>query len=488
MQNRKFGFVDDIFRHQWWPAKEFFYDLLRFPIWDATGERAPQSVRQRLWENEADKGLIASRALDPALTSGDGPWVGLFNNLTPEAESIYDRYIESGITYFAYELTPALRGYMEKRNIPYLDFRLSPLRFLPDLLIAVQTNIPHVAACLEKVAVDKPEIYEAAFRLRASYLHRQRHHTESTWRPSGRVVFVGQTAGDASLVVHGQAVTIERYRDDLAALIQGRGVAYLPHPAADRKHRARELACLQSLDPTCSCAEPNMYDLLCLDEDVELVGLSSGSLQEAAFFDKRAQAFLSPVCPVRFPQETGDGYYQMTLDMFTAPEWIRHILGQSQTTLHSVPLRNIRPNALRELHNAWWAYADHIVKDNVYWQTVQKPVVDMLVRNISFVLECSADKTDAASSFRQELVASKWKWTNGDLIGFDRNGDVYTNGWRSGQYAIQNGENKTIVIVWARGQWMNRLTLSPDGMKMYGPNNFGTETEFFRVASEQVTE
>ncbi|MGE4351853.1 MAG: hypothetical protein AB7E52_06660, partial [Bdellovibrionales bacterium] len=361
---------------------------------------------------------------------------------------------------------------------------LSPLRFLPDLLIGVRTNIPHAAACLEKIAVQKAEVSEMASRLRASFLHRYRHLSGQERLLSGKTAFVGQTACDVSLAFQGHFVTIESFKDRLVERAGGRELAYLPHPAATRAHRAKELSFLQTLCPSCRTMEVNLYNLLCVDEDIELLGISSGSLQEAAYFEKKAEAFLPPVCPVRFPGEVGDGYLHLTLDTFTDPEWIRSFLGGASASLSPQPLRRIRPNALRELHNAWWAYADHIVKDNVFWQTVQKPVLEKLGQNVSFVLDCVADQGPEVPAFRQRLGQTLWKWVNGDPIRFEANGTICANGEPTGRYSILDAAHRVIMVSYSNGLWLNRVTLSEDGLKMSGVNTNGASFEVTALSSD----
>ncbi|MBA3010884.1 MAG: hypothetical protein KJ658_00270 [Proteobacteria bacterium] len=67
-------------------------------------------------------------------------------------------------------------------------------------------------------------------------------------------------------------------------------------------------------------------------------------------------------------------------------------------------------------------------------------------------------------------IVGKWKWFTGSTVDFGFNGEMTGNGnhWE----CLDNG--RTFKIVWNNGQWIDTLTLSPDGMRLEGKNQFGS--------------
>jgi len=480
---RKIAFIDDVLRHHLWPPKDFFYDLLNFPVTEATGAAPDISVRRRIWNDPKMAGLIAPPGANPAHPDGDGRWLKSFDKLTPGAEKIYEPFLVSGTLYFSYEMTPGLKRFLIERGFAYVDFRISPLRFLPDLLVAVESNVPGLMETLDRVAIQRREVREIAGRLRASGVHKERCRAKRGDSFEHALFFVGQTPCDATVVKDGEYVRIEAYRKAIAEAAADAPMFYLPHPAAPQDHADYELGVLKSVNPSCGVLRRNIYDLMCAEEPFSFIGLSSGALQEAPFFGKKASSFLPPICPVRFSDDPeSQGYVQLPLDVFLSEDFIRLAFGDASRVPARQTLLQIRPHQLRDLHNVWWAFADHIVGEKIFWRTVREPFQKQLDRNTRFILNSFADKSESARNFQKELSRYRWRWTDGSSIAFGDGGEVWQEGVHVTDYEIISSERREIVVVWG-GIFLDRLTVEADWSGMTAVNNYGRRFAIGRMTA-----
>jgi hypothetical protein len=106
--------------------------------------------------------------------------------------------------------------------------------------------------------------------------------------------------------------------------------------------------------PVC---EQSCYELLSCDDEITLVGLSAGALQEAQWFARRAYALHGSFAAPSFePIPTPDGYLQIASHVLLSERLWSAAL---QEPARAEPLTVApRPNLLRELRNDWAGYAE----------------------------------------------------------------------------------------------------------------------------------
>jgi len=474
MSKCKIAFIDDVLRHQLWPPKDFFYDLLRFPITEATGAAPDVSVRHKIWNNPETAHLLTPPDVDAALPDDNNRWLESFEKLVPSAEKIYEPYLIPGTLYFSYEMTPGLKRFLKERGYTYIDFRISPIRFLPDLLVAVETNVPNLMQALAGIATQHREVREIAGRLRAAAVHNERCRPIRPRKFKDYAFFIGQTPYDATVVKDGAYVRIEQFRKEITKATGGAPLLYLPHPSAPQEHAFYELDILRSIDKSCEILTRNLYDVMCYEEDASFIGLSSGALQEAPFFGKKATAFLPQICPVRFPDDPeSKGYLQLPLDVFLSEDFIHLALGDSSRIPKRQNLLQIRPHQLRELHNVWWGFSDHIINEKKFWLTVRGPFQQQIEHNTRFLLNSFADKTASASAFQKELSQYVWHWTDGSDIEFKADGTVWRDGVKVTIYEVISSARREIMVIWGGGVFLDRFTVADNWDRMKAVNNYG---------------
>lgn len=363
--------LDDLTRPDFWPAKEFMYDLIRLPIHHASGIDIACSPRQGHRHNLLPA-FSDSAFLDLCRAGAGTPdWATLYHRVPPAAADYLARHIPDEALVISYEMTPWLRAVLEQRGCDWLDIRLAPLRFASDLYLAVRGNRPALTAALQKHAVSADAVHHEAMLLMAQVRHRRRY-AEDNLALDDHVVYIGQTEADAALVnAHGRFARIGDYRAKLLEVVGDSALTYRAHPDggafADREQQQIERFVGR---PIARC-DVETYDLLAGDANVRLVGLSSGTLQEAQWFGREATSMLTPVCEPAFDADAlaGGGYLLIAPSSFVSePLWTDLVAG-GRLRPGAVAIAP-RANMMRELHNAWWGYSSVTIRHSHFHRQV----------------------------------------------------------------------------------------------------------------------
>ncbi|MCO5733010.1 hypothetical protein [Rhizobium sp. SSA_523] len=456
------AFIDDVFRHAFWPAKEFFYELLGAPLTAVMAKAMPQSVRRQMWQ----AGVLTQAG--SALPQGpETQWLQEYAALSPQSTSLLSGYIDPTALHISYEASPGLLQFLDASGVTYIDFRLSPVRFLPDVILAMRSNAPQINQALSQIGLPRHEIVKEATKLSASFRHRDRYtpQPDIPRHPGPQLVVVGQTSSDASIISNGRFFRLGDAMDTLAKQAQGKHVLYLRHPSASADHQDSELALLRTLYPRVEVTRSNSYDLLCCEQPLEFVGLSSGLLQEAAFFGRPTTSLLPPICPLAFPGEpaTADGYWQITFDTFMSPEFWQRLLGGEEAHPRET-LRNIVPNQLRELHNVWWGYPSHKIKPNDYTKAlIGDPRKDLqrIHGAARFILDVVAGPQDQVAG--DEVTTRAWRWPNNSVVTLEPDGSIRRDNQTAGTWRRLAQADSLYFLVWNEGYWIDVVRYAGNG-------------------------
>ena len=362
--------LDDLTRAEFWPAKEFMYDLIRLPVYYAAGIDIACSPRNGQRHN-LGAGFDIDRFL--ALCRGaraNADWVACHHEVPQAAALELARHIPDGALVVSYEMPPWLRKVLDRRGCDWIDLRLAPLRFATDLYMAARTNRPALHAALQRHAVSPHAIHFEAMMLAARVRHHRRY-TEDNLALDGSVVYLGQTEADAAIIdSNGRFVRIGDRAEPLREAVGAAPVLYRAHPqgGAFANEEQREIERLIGR-PVTRC-EVETYDLMAGDAGVKLVGLSSGALQEAGWFGREAVALLDPICRPEFGAAWNSDTYQLLAshDFISEPLWAELTTGTAPRAdaVRIAP----RPNLLRELHNAWWGYSSASIRNSHFYREV----------------------------------------------------------------------------------------------------------------------
>ncbi len=321
----------------------WFHRLFRRKLADASG----LPVQMRAWDQGIDTRWLY--ALADAPEDGTG-WARLFSaTALPAAFLDAIGAIFADALVVSFELAECLKHALTHLRIPFVDFSLHPVRFLPDVFFAVQTNHPGMFEALRPYHLDAACFYDWADLLAASAVKMPPPRI-----PDGSTLLIGQTGVDRSLIHHGRLHDLGDFGPALRALGQDRGaLLFKPHP-----YNPGDFGLFASGLPfrATRWVTENTYLLLADDRLRQVVGINSSVLAEARYFGKDTTALLP------FPADIADtaaaarpGQYFSVYDACFDADFWRDILAPVMPVSAPTGATFRRPpNALRlSLRNFW---------------------------------------------------------------------------------------------------------------------------------------
>ncbi|MFN4120655.1 hypothetical protein [Acidovorax sp.] len=308
-------------------------------------------------------------------------WAALYHAVPSRAADYLFAFISEDTLLLTCEIPPWLRDACRDRGIHYVDLRLSPLRFGRDFYVCVRSSDADIGRRVAEFAVATEEIRMEAAMLAANVRMHQRelqdygrYHFDDL---NGALLFVGQTPLDASLLgPEGRSLRCSDFADRLRLLCQGRRFLYKGHPLAT-EFAEEERAQLERITGQAAAPCPlNAYQILSTHDDVELVGISSGMLQEAPWFGKTAHVLFRPFVPVDVPgnpEAPGapadcEGYQQVHFQTFLAPAfWCQSITPGRPLPRPVAALTPVPHHHGREIFNQYWDYAKVMIWQRNLW-------------------------------------------------------------------------------------------------------------------------
>ena len=257
-----------------------------------------------------------------------------------------------------YEMPDSVIDALQRLGRPFIDVILHPLRFLPDLVFALRTNVPdfhrHLVA---------HRLSEAAVARQAGLIQ-----AKAAWMappasiPPGSVLVLGQVSSDRAMVQpDGRFAQME---DHLARLHR----LCCDHPCVLFKAHPYEAAGTGASGtvrrlPAIVHTRANFYHLLAQPEIEGVVALNSSGLVEARAFGRRGEnllPFLYDFERERAPDTNGPGDPVALTSAWTEPGFWRRLLDPGLAAPGSDAIGASppwTPNALRRSMNADWGYS-----------------------------------------------------------------------------------------------------------------------------------
>ncbi|PPC81863.1 MAG: hypothetical protein CTY38_07835 [Methylotenera sp.] len=342
---------------------EGFFDLIREPILQGCGldigyppESKKASGLLPGFDLDYFRSLVYGEITDPV-----DAWLTSYYTLPDGAAEYLKQYLPSECLILSFEMPPWLSQACIAWNIPFIDIRPSPLRFGRDLYIALKTNDSTIHERISQYAILNEEL-----RLEASYLaasinmHQQRLNESDRYKFSldNCLVFVGQAPYDASLITEkGKSLRCSDFSEQIRALASTRKLLHKPHPfapwAADEERKSLEEITGQTVEP---CYQ-NAYQILSCEDDVELLGISSGLLQEAAWFGKSSYQLFRPFVPLtKEGLFSGSDYQQIHFHRWLSPSFWHLILTPQKTPPRLAEITSLAHHHARQTFDQWWDY------------------------------------------------------------------------------------------------------------------------------------
>lgn len=304
-------------------------------------------------------------------------WMQTWHTAPAPALDYLFAYVPQGALVLSYDMPPWLAHACEQRGFDWLDIRPSPLAFGRDLYVALHASDAVLQEQLVRWSVSDEELRLEAALLTAN-LHAHRLDIEEAFRYKfnldGCLVFVGQPPVDAALLSpDGRSLNCTNFSEQLRALAKGKNVLHLldmrnfaraaavPHASDLWAYVQRERENLERIvsAPVQVCQQ-NVYQVLCSDDDVQLVGISAPALQEAAWFDKTAHWLFRPRTPLASMNASLNvlqrGYVQVHFQNVLKPVFWHAVLTPNAPLPKLQSLPELERNQARTALNHWGDY------------------------------------------------------------------------------------------------------------------------------------
>jgi hypothetical protein len=252
-----------------------------------------------------------------------------------------------------YESPPWLRHLLDTLNVPHIDLRLHPVRFLDDLLFAVRASHPDTRAAL--LAMAEPE---SAVIATAGLREAMCHMISEATVPSGTLIVIGQRPLDCSQIIEGVFFDALPRAAEIRAICEGYAAVLLkPHPL-EPNHGLLEIAAGAS--NVVGVTQDNLYRLMSLPQIAAILTVNSSAAYEAPYFNKQVRT-LAPL-PIRIgwrgmPDET-DVYASLNDRVLTVDFWREVLAPYMPVSVPDGVLLPPKPNRLRIALDSFWNFQE----------------------------------------------------------------------------------------------------------------------------------
>lgn len=172
---------------------------------------------------------------------------------------------------------------------PAIGFDFNSVRFAPDVFLSLFTNSTAFAQYVSPLSVPDDIVRDYASEIK-SRLHIS--EADSILKDYRRAfILFGQTEIDFALVRKGKIGSLEQYTDEILALAKGADcLLFKKHPYANAEAALAKLAGKMP----CYLINGPVYNILASDTWSLCAALSSGVIDEARFFGKKAHRLFDP--------------------------------------------------------------------------------------------------------------------------------------------------------------------------------------------------
>ena len=276
------------------------------------------------------------------------------------------RYMEGFVRnalIVGFELPDYLVKVFQRIGLQYVDLVLSPLRFLPDLVVGIRTNNPTWFQRINERRLTADAIWSYAGLMKAKLARR---------RPLGlkedSCLFAGQVSGDVSLISEGRFLQLAEFADPIEKMSSNHATLYYKeHPYAKLQDK-KALRCFFSQFDNAVKIDHNIYQILVQEELKSVCALTSSVIQEAKYFGKHSVAFAQ--YPFRYAEDgVFDPFSYITIyDELLQPDFWTAIIDGRHGPRVAFP-----PAVLRDsLGMTWGAELENSSKSRGWWNWGKK--------------------------------------------------------------------------------------------------------------------
>lgn len=363
MHISSFVCLDDLVRADTWPSSEFIFDLVRLPIYHATGVALPKTPH-RSGNGGAIDGLAGDFSLaqfrslcQPQSQSVSLTWHALQHRIPSVAAAYLLSHLPESALVLGHAMPPWLINLLDGAGRQWIDLRVSPLRFGSDLIVGLRTNVAEIHAAVHPQSLSVDALVADASRL-AARLRLVLRRQGQLRLPGNPVVFAGGVDNDPALVApDGRLIRASDHADTLYKLARTGPMLYLPDPDAGDFARIERDSIERVIGQRVALCELDRYSLLACDDELMLIGLASPALQEGVWFGRKSYALVDPPAEPCFAAELpASGWLQVAPHKLIDERFWATAFG-TQVRANALPVA-AQPDLLRGLLNDWSGIAE----------------------------------------------------------------------------------------------------------------------------------
>lgn len=284
-------------------------------------------------------------------TMADPYWASVHDRI-PSAEPIVERLLRRFC--IGYEMPPWLVRLLDEHDLPYVDLRLHPVRFLDDLLFAARASVLETQAELLSMAVHESEVFATA-GLREAMC---RFISEARV-PDNTLLVAGQRRFDSTQIVGGTFYDAFPAATEIHAICaRYPAVVLKPHPL-DPHHSLLEVA-VAAPTRVIGVINDNVYRMLSQPQISAVLTVNSGLAHEAPYFGKQVHTLAPLTTRLAWRGAAPDTKSHASLDdIVLTPDFWRVVLAPhiAVTAADGMRLRP-KPNRLRIALDSFWNYQE----------------------------------------------------------------------------------------------------------------------------------
>jgi hypothetical protein len=278
-------------------------------------------------------------------------WVALFDagDLPRDSAALLARPFADASVVIGFELAEVQKRMLTWLGIPFVDVNLHPCRFGPDVLFAITTNHPEIAAALAPHHADDAVFFDWADLLSAQAVKMLPHIPVEE-----SCLVVGQTRVDRALIAGGRLVDLSDHAASLRAAIGPRGrFLFRPHPYNPEGFGLHDCGI-----PFARIREApeNAYVLMAQDAVRRVVGVSSSMVEEARWFGREGVFLGTP--PFRLARRRDalePGMHASVVSAWAEADFWRDLLAPVlPVTAKDGHRASLAPHSLRNALRQFW--------------------------------------------------------------------------------------------------------------------------------------
>lgn len=253
-----------------------------------------------------------------------------------------------------YEMPPWLARLLDTTEIPYVDIRLHPIRFLDDLIFAVRASNAATRATLLSMAVHETEVLATA-GLREAMCR----FISDAAIPDRTLLVAGQRRFDATQIVDGSFFDAVPFEAKIHAVSRAYDAVILkPHPL-DQHHSLLEVAA-GIPGRVIGVINDNVYRLMALPQITGVLTVNSGVSYEAPYFSKQVHALAPLTLRLGWRGDVPEaGVHASIDDILLTPDFWRAVLAPHTVVTAADSMRlPAKPNRLRIALDSFWNYQE----------------------------------------------------------------------------------------------------------------------------------